>query len=309
MKTYVVNSKEKFDLLYPELKKSAFTGSTPATYLVGFDVEYLSKANFPESFNKSSSWITHYDKDHCNTCCLIQLATSDMCLVVNLVQLQQCIPNNLFNIITDECWIKVGVGIELDLKHLSLNYGLNHCSGGVEIRNLALMANYKTPNLEYMFNRFVGFYVKQKSGVSDWSQPLTESDVVYAARDAIMSYQIFKKIMEPTIDYMVKVEEECCCNVLNLDIQYDTDNINNTVKEESYNTDTPVNYVGRLNELLQKHSVQSVKYTVTKVNKRPPEFKVTGNCTSLYEEATASSIMLAKQTVAKLLLQKIDLKI
>jgi hypothetical protein len=119
------------------------------------------------------------------------------------------LPKSLISIFKNDSWVKVGVGVELDLNYLSSNYNLGHCSGAIEIKNLALLAKYEKSNLEYMFNKVIGGHVKKISSICDWSKDtLTHEQLVYAARDAIMSLQLFKGIMTPSINYLIKLHEE-----------------------------------------------------------------------------------------------------
>lgn len=256
MQTYIINSTDDFHQYYPLLKNSARIGSTPDVYLVGFDTESFCKDNFPKSFELVQKWLPcgkHYN----TVVCTIQLASDTVCLVVNLIKLKGNLPNNLLSIIKNDSWIKVGVGIELDLLHLSNNYQLGHCSGSIEIRNLALLAKYPKPNLEYMFNQLVGGHIKKTvSSVCDWSvETLTHDQLIYASRDAIMSLQLFKHIIKPSIDNLVRIDDNNRKKVDNmLKINFVNLDDTNQLPILSEQNDT-TNYVGKLNEIAQKEHI------------------------------------------------------
>ena len=254
MKTVVINTTQDFHKYFSILKESARSNSVPDTFLVGFDTEFISISSYPESFKRRMEWIKSPTNDI--ACCVIQIASSDICLVINLVKMKLPLPNSLISIITSDSWIKVGVGIEQDLSLLSKNYILGHCGGGIEIKNLALLAHYPKPNLENLFNQFGGGHTKQISGMCDWSQELTEKQIIYAARDAIMSLYVFKKMINPIVENLINIKKN---NNDILEIELINDNNKNNYcnnNDNNYNE----NFIGRLNEIAQAKKIDLPVY-------------------------------------------------
>ena len=329
MQTYIVNNTDDFHKYYPLLKNTAAIGSTPDIYLVGFDIETFSKDNFPQSFNKAIEWLpnaNNANNTNINTIvCLIQLASDKVCLIINLVKLKGVLPKKLINIIKNDSWVKVGVGIELDLANISNNYNLGHCSGGIEVRNLALMAHYTKPNLEFMFSQFVGTYVKKTSSICDWSQELSQEQLLYAAKDAIMSLEVFKYIIKPSIDNLTKIKNDNDTKIKDI-LTIDFQNLNtvqntiqNTIKNtiqntiqntihndivDQHNVNT-INYVGILNEYAQKHKIKLPLYEDIMINdmKLHQQHRESFKCTCKYLdhiiEGVGATKKDAKQNAAK----------
>lgn len=251
MEVYTINTIEEFHQYYPYLKDSARTGSVPDTFLVGFDLEFICRDNQPESFEKASQWLESTDFNFAT--CLVQIATNTICLVINLVEMKKPIPKNLLKIFKNSCWVKVGVGIDNDLSILSKNYLLEHCEGGIELKNLALIAGATSPNLESLYNRVFGEHVKKGSSICDWSQDLTEEQLSYAAKDAIMSFQLGDAILRPSFEFINK-------SVLKKSSRLEINFVNDNGKKGEIKDPTRINYIGRLNELGQKKSLELPKY-------------------------------------------------
>lgn len=246
MDTIIINNCDEFNNNYKLLKQNADTKSIPATYLVGFDIEFFSKANYPESFKKAHKWLYNLESDQVT--CLIQIATKNLCFII-MVKNMPKLPSKLINIIKNDSWIKVGVGIENDLAILSQNYNLGHCMGAIEIKNIALLANFKKQNLEYLFNKLIGAHIKKTSSICDWSKELTKDQLEYAARDAIMSLQLFNNIMEPTIKYLEDIDQNSIQNNL---LSINIIGLNNSNKKEKIKENNNVNYIGMLNNISQE---------------------------------------------------------
>lgn len=246
MNVYLINNLNDFNQYFSTFKESARINSTPNIFFIGFDIEFISRANYPNSFNKSQKFISDSNNKDIIPC-LIQIATKEICLLINLVNLKFILPKKLIMLIKNDSWVKVGVGVENDLNILSTNYNLGHCSGGIELKNIALLANINNPNLERLYNAFIGDYVKKSSSQCDWSIKLSKEQLEYAARDAIISYQLGKNIFEPCI--------------INLKNKHKKNNlVLNFVNEQKENTKikttSNINYIGELYELSQRDGIK-----------------------------------------------------
>lgn len=250
MQTLVINSAQQFNDCFNTFKETARVVGPQHVFIVGLDTEFICSSNYPIAYSNSTNWIESQSNTNI-AICTIQLATDTMCLVINLVKMGLPMPKNLKDLLTKDSWIKVGVGVDLDLKYLSENYNLGHCGGTIEIKNIARLALYKNPSLDYLFNHFVGGNVKKSaSGLCDWTQELTLSQIEYAAKDAIMSIKIFQEIMKPSIDNMIQKKPETDILEINIVNMQLTQNI----------TTENINYIGKLNEYAQKNQLSQPIY-------------------------------------------------
>jgi hypothetical protein len=270
MDTYIINSLEEFNMYFNGFRESAKVGSVPETFLVGLDTEYIAVTYTPK-------WVLNTPNNI--AVCLLQLASNTQCLVINLVKLN-CLPNKLIKLLTQDCYIKVGIGIELDLYHLSNNYNLGHCGGGIELKNIALLAHHKHPNLETLHNQLIATYKKNISGVCNWAGELTMEQITYAARDAIMSLKVFTTMIQPTLTFITTHNQD----VLNL-------NIVNIIVNKSSN----INYIGMLNNMAQKLNTTPT-YNTTNIDNN---FKCVCNFNNQTTEGLGSNKKTAKSVAAQ----------
>jgi dsRNA-specific ribonuclease len=270
MNTYIVENCDEFHKYFNVLKEDARINSVPDRFVIGLDIEFISKANHPESFAKSLFWVNNNKCDQ--VVCLIQIATQSECMVINITKMQKDIPKNLINLLVSESWIKYGVGVEGDLRIISKNYNLGHCAGGIELSNLASMAKINNPNLERLYNTLIGDHVKKTSSICDWTTDLNREQLMYAARDAIMSYQLGIEILAPSLEHIINTfNESSASSKLELNfINYDDNKIkNNIVNDQIDNHANEVNFVGKLQEYAQKSKVPLPTYTcIEKDNKQ-----------------------------------------
>lgn len=295
MNTYIINSIQDFNQYFHIFKKSARCVSSNDIFIVGFDIEFICKANYPESFSKSYLW--NINTTHETSVCTIQIASESMCLVINLVKMGLPMPNNLIKLLTKTSWIKVGVGVDLDLTYLSNNFNLGHCGGAIDIKNLALLAKYKNPSLEFLFNQLVGSHNKKTATVinncCDWSRELNNEQLLYAARDAIMSIKVFNEMIKPSIDNLIKIEQETNTDNV-LKINFANAHFDNLLSESVNDT---INYVGLLNEIAQKERKEYPSYKEYVLGIKT--FKITCHFCNKITEGIANSKKDAKQIAAE----------
>jgi len=199
-KVILIDSREKLSQL-DLLKEDALENKFSNTYVIGFDAEFISKANHHSSFNKSKKWLL--DTPTNEAVCLIQLASKNYSFLIHLPKIGLPLPSKLKKIIMNEKWLKSGVGIEGDLRKICDNYRLPYYNGSFELKTLAEVGKIRKPNLVNLYSLFVGQqHFKDKSqSICDWSLPLVEKKKIeYAARDAIMSYQLFQYMMTPSLN-------------------------------------------------------------------------------------------------------------
>ena len=288
MEVFLIESTDAFHKYYKSFKNSSKNNSIPEIFIVGLDIETICQDNQKESFSRSLDWVEKNGNKI--AACTIQIANSSMCLIINLIKFRKDIPKKLIEILTKDCWVKLGVGIERDLEILSYNFNLGHCSGAIELKNIALMANYKKSNLEFLFQTLIGPYSKENHSFTDWSKELNSDLINYAARDAIMSYQIGKKILEPSVKLLeTKTPVSITDSVLKININCE---VNRDTKEN-------VNWIGKLNEFCQKNKL-FVEYTeMVSSSTNSNSFNVTCSVGNISEVGTSYKKQEAKQAAAE----------
>jgi len=289
--TYIINTFDDFHKYFKHLKEDAMMGINQKIYVIGLDTEFICKDNYPDSFEQSKSWIVDTTSSKM-AMCTIQIASPHVCMVINLTKMGKPLPKKLIALLTSDSWVKFGIGIENDLRILSLNYQLGHCSGSIELKSLAIMVGHPKPNLEFLYNQFVGGHVKKTSSVHDWTKELTDEQISYAARDAIMSYQVGMSMINPTLLHIKKIVETDISNKLQIKIMNGDSNENDSnerVSNENVSKSpfpekikkseaTTVNYVGRLNEIAQRNKIPLPTYEFVCDESTHPK-KFTSICT------------------------------
>jgi len=253
--TYIIKNIQDFNKYFNLLKSSArHIVGTLHNFIIGFDIEYISKSNHLDSFNNSHNWLLCNDKDIAT--CLIQVATRDICLIFDLTKLGPILPNKLMDLLKKDCWIKLGIGIENDLAILSHNYAIGHCAGAIELKNIAIMANFSNPSLQVLSNVVLKENITKNKSICDWSSKLNNKQIEYAAKDAIISYNLGIAMLQPSIDKLIDLNNTTNNLLVNIvDTSCNNNNGNN------YNNLAQNNFIGRLNEIAQKENKISPIYT------------------------------------------------
>lgn len=190
-----IDNVETFHQHFSALRESARGNTTPDHFLVGFDTEYV--------------------EGNPKKVCVIQVGTAEIVLVIHVAQFQtshlqhfpeegifkKILPKQLLQLIRSPSWIKVGVGVGLDLHYVALQYHLGHCSGGIDLKNLAHVMHLPQTSLVGLYNRFIKptplKSEKKQKGVYNWALPtLPKEKIEYAGMDAYMAYVIFKAMIQ-----------------------------------------------------------------------------------------------------------------
>jgi hypothetical protein len=316
VKVYLIRDIDTFYLKLKELKDDAKMGNNNNVFLIGIDIEFIAKANYPKSFASSVQWVENNTTID-TVACTLQLSSTNVCLVINLIDLG-CMPNKLKNIIMSGSWIKMGVGVDMDMKILSANYCLDQCNGGFDVKNIAQINNHPNPNLESLYNQYVGGNIKKKgncSKIHDWTKKLTIEQINYAAMDAIMSYQLGMFFIDGMLikmnqfkvdDILLEFDDELNTNVSVHIVDKYHNKKSHTEKKLSSN------YIGQLNEICQKSRISIPKYKCIKQSgpdHKPTftyEISIILNDEIFKEVASGESVKKTKMNVAKLMIEFIE---
>jgi len=167
--------------------------------------------------------------------------SENVCLLVFLKELGPVLPKKLIKLIKNDNWIKYGVGIEQDLALLASNYNLDHCGGGIELKSLALLKGIVNPSLKTLAKCYLNLELSKSKSVCDWSKELNAKELDYAAKDAIVSYELGKCLL---FDFNQN------CIVLELKYENKSDKKDNSI----------LNYIGELKEYADGNKIEQPQY-------------------------------------------------
>jgi ribonuclease D len=134
-----------------------------------------------------------FKKGKKNSVSLIQLATAELaCLFrINIIG----IPDELIDLLSDPSITKAGVAVHDDIRFLK---GVKKFSpdGFIDLQNLVKEYGIQSSGLKKLSAIVLGFRISKRQQVTDWeAEQLTEAQLVYAATDAWVCHQIYKKLM------------------------------------------------------------------------------------------------------------------
>ncbi len=132
---------------------------------------------------------------------LLQLATSDKAFLFKLKKTGM--PVCLKEILEDETIIKTGAAVRDDLK--ALKKIKKFIPGGfVELQTFSDEFGIKDNGLKKLAGNLLGFRISKGARLTDWSKDVyTESQLKYAATDAWVSYEIYKKLLSLNGNYKI----------------------------------------------------------------------------------------------------------
>ena len=193
----IFNSQEEVN--YARLHEQALVNRTHGLHVIGFDLEAISRKNYPVSYAKH---VHRFVRDYHTTIpCLLQISTrTGYNCVINL--LNDSYPKaphaELLKILSSKNWVKVGVGVERDLEMLSVVYNLGHLQGGVDLQPFALQKGHTRPGLSALSKIYCPEEPKPSESIMswrDWSTRLTGDALAYAVKDAELSLKIYDRMV------------------------------------------------------------------------------------------------------------------
>uniref|UniRef100_A0A182Q6Q7 Exonuclease 3'-5' domain-containing protein 2 n=1 Tax=Anopheles farauti TaxID=69004 RepID=A0A182Q6Q7_9DIPT len=139
-------------------------------------------------------WVSHQGKRR--PVALLQLASHrGLCALIRLFTMNR-IPQELFNLLNDDNIIKVGVSPYEDARVLREDYRLK-VESTLDLRYMAERAGLEPLGIARLANEVLGLTLDKhwKVRCSDWESPeLSERQIKYAASDAHVAVELFKKL-------------------------------------------------------------------------------------------------------------------
>jgi len=167
-KIVVIDGQEKFDGIIAKLAKQK---------VLGFDTETR------PSFRKGRK----------NKVSLIQLSTGNLACLFRINKIG--IPDKLADILTDPGIVKAGVAIHDDLRFLK-SIRKFEPDGFVDLQKFVKEFGIDSSGLKKLSAIVLGFRISKRQQVTDWeASELTEAQQVYAATDAWVCYEIYRKLV------------------------------------------------------------------------------------------------------------------
>lgn len=173
----LIDNMERFREVLPELRR---------TRVFGFDTETR------PAFRKGQT----------NRVALLQLSTASRAYLIrlNLIGL----PEGLAEIMADQRIVKAGVAIHDDIKFLQWRRQFTP-GGFTDLQTVAVENGVKNLGLKKLAAIFLGFRISKKQQVTDWeAATLSEAQLIYAATDAWICYEIYVRLKE--IDYLSSIK-------------------------------------------------------------------------------------------------------
>jgi ribonuclease D len=147
------------------------------SYILGFDTETR------PTFKKGKK----------NAVSLIQLSTEDLACLFRINKIG--IPDELVDLLSDPSVIKAGVAVHDDIRFLK---GVRKFSpdGFIDLQNFVKDFGIQSSGLKKLAAIVLGFRISKRQQVTDWeAEQLTEAQQIYAATDAWVCNQIYKKLI------------------------------------------------------------------------------------------------------------------
>jgi ribonuclease D len=133
-----------------------------------------------------------FKKGRKNSVSLIQLSTNDLACLFRINKTG--IPDELIRVLSDPSVIKTGVAVHDDIRFLK---GVKKFSpeGFVDLQSFVRDYGIQCSGLKKLTAIVLGFRISKRQQVTDWeSDKLTDAQQIYAATDAWVCHQIYKKL-------------------------------------------------------------------------------------------------------------------
>jgi ribonuclease D len=164
----LVENMKSFNEIFPRLLDSE---------ILGFDTETR------PSFKKGRK----------NKVSLIQLANEELACLIRINRVG--IPPELAGLLANQDVIKAGVAVHDDIRFLKRVVGFNP-SGFVDLQKFVRDYGIQVSGLKKLSAIVLGFKISKRQQVTDWeAEQLTDAQKIYAATDAWVCYQIYKKLL------------------------------------------------------------------------------------------------------------------
>jgi ribonuclease D len=128
-----------------------------------------------------------------NKVALVQLSTSNLAVLFRVNRIG--LPPELLSILSNQNIIKAGVAVHDDLRLLK-NIRKFNPAGFAELQNIVKEFGIQISGLKKLVAIILGFRISKRQQVTDWeANELSEAQLLYAATDAWVCYEIYRKLL------------------------------------------------------------------------------------------------------------------
>ena len=134
-----------------------------------------------------------FKKGKKNSVSLIQLSTETLACLFRINKIG--IPDELAELLSDPSVIKAGVAVHDDIRFLK---GIRKFTpdGFIDLQTMVKDFGIQSSGLKKLTAIILGFRISKRQQVTDWeADQLTEAQQIYAATDAWVCHQIYKKLI------------------------------------------------------------------------------------------------------------------
>ena len=134
-----------------------------------------------------------FKKGRKNYVSLIQLSTGNLACLFRINKIG--LPEELINLLANPYVIKAGVAVHDDIRFLE---GVKKFSpaGFVDLQSFVKDYGIQSSGLKKLTAIVLGFRISKRQQVTDWeAEQLTEAQQIYAATDAWVCHQIYRKLV------------------------------------------------------------------------------------------------------------------
>jgi len=135
-----------------------------------------------------------FKKGNKNSVSLIQLSTGDLACLFRINKIG--IPDELADLLSDPFVTKAGVAVHDDIRFLK---GVRKFApdGFIDLQDFVKDFGIKSSGLKKLVAIVLGFRISKRQQVTDWeAEQLSEAQQIYAATDAWVCHQIYKKLID-----------------------------------------------------------------------------------------------------------------
>jgi ribonuclease D len=134
-----------------------------------------------------------FKKGRKNSVSLIQLATRDLACLFRINKIG--LPDEMINLLSDPAIKKAGVAVRDDIKYLESVRKFSP-DGFIDLQNFVKDFGIQSSGLKKLVAIVLGFRISKRQQVTDWqAEVLSEAQLIYAATDAWVCYQIYEKLI------------------------------------------------------------------------------------------------------------------
>jgi ribonuclease D len=134
-----------------------------------------------------------FKKGRKNSVSLIQLSTEYLACLFRINKIG--IPDELAGLLSDPSVTKAGVAVHDDIRFLKSIRKFTP-DGFIDLQTLVKNFGIQSSGLKKLTAIVLGFRISKRQQVTDWeAEQLTEAQLIYAATDAWVCHQIYKKLI------------------------------------------------------------------------------------------------------------------